>query len=559
MSHSSRLPPEQTFNDIADLFLTQDGDGIVAQPELLPVQLPCVDQTLDTNEPVVIKPRDMVPLTINTVSQPRIGPVDQTCLIDRMIVGNLPVHAGLWISQIAAALSRIEGPVVLLRSQPPSTATLDLYPTVQFDEITLDRLTATPPRTLAEAHRTTQSLGWQWLLPMHSIGQAKQLATMPMRRLLFATGADRPARCRVYELIKSAVAADLAPDGKIHIVIVGSDSWSAFQTFERLRRAVRRFLDRSLELVCIVPTIEPARMRSLARFAADSSALPHEYADPPDLFEWIKVSLSQNTAHVDIDTTNARIESEYSEISEQGTLHCSTDDCSLTEDTSQSGDQSEPVIEVRIPAEPDTDITTTSCISEEAASRTASIESTEVIQQDVCVEPTGVEENVTPCVEISIPQTPQLRLHQVFSLTDRVPGLIDIVGRFPDCPMVEIAIDPKGHFHTLAYDDGSSETLAQLLATCDWVREHAQLLNLLKAVPAQSGTELTDVYEDEINEVKVHDVNVIPHIFTSKPKEFAHLRRRHWRIHLLTNEAETFDNNDTRVIEHAPKWFHAEV
>jgi hypothetical protein len=192
---------------------------------------------------------------------PRVGEVTV------VLVGNLPVMAGLWTTQFADEVARAHGPTALVR--------------FERDDVTLELLRADgrqvpPPGAGAVA-------GW---LPRAAAGLRRWVACVPAEappvdavigaeRVVLLMGADEAAVTGSYLRLKqlSDECTNRGhPLSKVGVAIAGASPEQADQAYARLGDAVRSFLGIETDLAARLPRIE--RVESSARATYPASECP---------------------------------------------------------------------------------------------------------------------------------------------------------------------------------------------------------------------------------------------------------------------------------------------
>lgn len=192
---------------------------------------------------------------------PRVGEVTV------VLVGNLPVMAGLWTTQFADEVARAHGPTALVR--------------FEREDVTLELLRADgrqvpPPGAGAVA-------GW---LPRAAAGLRRWVACVPAEappvdavigaeRVVLLMGADEAAVTGSYLRLKqlSDECTNRGhPLSKVGIAIAGASPEQADQAYARLGDAVRSFLGIETDLAARLPRIE--RVESSARATYPASECP---------------------------------------------------------------------------------------------------------------------------------------------------------------------------------------------------------------------------------------------------------------------------------------------
>lgn len=202
-------------------------------------------------------------------SPPRVPATDGPSVgeVNVVLVGNLPVMAGLWTTQFADEVARAHGPTGLVR--------------FEREDVTLELLRADgrqvpPPGPGALA-------GW---LPRAAAGLRRWVACVPAEappvdavigaeRVILLMGADEAAVTGSYLRLKQ-LSDECTNRGhpltKVGVAIAGASPDQADQAYARLGDAVRSFLGIETDLAARLPRIE--RVESSARATYPSSECP---------------------------------------------------------------------------------------------------------------------------------------------------------------------------------------------------------------------------------------------------------------------------------------------
>lgn len=152
-----------------------------------------------------------------------------TC--EALIVGHLPVRAGLWLAPFADALAREQGPTALVRLD-------DEHPTLELLRGGEDALSEA--QSLREAIERTASRARHWIVRGREGVAPEELVAAEPDRLTILTGADNAAVVRTYQIIKSlhhAAERENRSMPACGVAIIGADPEQATLTFERIRAA----------------------------------------------------------------------------------------------------------------------------------------------------------------------------------------------------------------------------------------------------------------------------------------------------------------------------------
>ena len=184
--------------------------------------------------------------------------------VTTVLVGNLPVMAGLWTTQFADAVARIAGPTALVR--------------FERDDVTIELLRAdgrqVPPAGPAAVSRwlpRAASTVRRWLICVPAeTSPAEVLAAG--QEILLMTGADEAAVTGAYLRLKYLADEGVnagTPIERVGIVIVGATTEQAAHAAARLGDAARSFLGVDVETVACLPRIERVESSARATYPAE--------------------------------------------------------------------------------------------------------------------------------------------------------------------------------------------------------------------------------------------------------------------------------------------------
>ena len=184
--------------------------------------------------------------------------------VTTVLVGNLPVMAGLWTTQFADAVARIAGPTALVR--------------FERDDVTIELLRAdgrqVPPAGPAAVSRwlpRAASTVRRWLICVPAeTSPAEVLAAG--QEILLMTGADEAAITGAYLRLKYLADEGVnagTPIERVGLVIVGATTEQAAHAAARLGDAARSFLGVDVETVACLPRIERVESSARATYPAE--------------------------------------------------------------------------------------------------------------------------------------------------------------------------------------------------------------------------------------------------------------------------------------------------
>jgi len=187
--------------------------------------------------------------------------------VTTVLVGNVPVMAGLWTTQLADEVAKSGGPTALVR--------------FERDDVTLELLRAdgrqVPPAGPAAVTRwlpraATTIRRWLVCMPAET-APADVLAAG--NEIVFLTGSDEAAVTGAYLRLKHLADEGIhggAPLQRVGLVVVGATPEQAALAAARLGDAARSFLGVDVETIACLPRIE--RVESSARASYPSAECP---------------------------------------------------------------------------------------------------------------------------------------------------------------------------------------------------------------------------------------------------------------------------------------------
>ena len=211
-------------------------------------------------------------------------PRQDTASVDLLLVGHLPVRAGLWLGPYVDSIGREVGSAALLR--------LDLdEPTIEIYRGEPDSLPQLRHSSLQDAIDAFAPCVSQWIVRPPGDAWPEELASVGADRIVILSGADEAALVAAYRIVKDlADAAGKAgrPLPPIGLAVMGASRQAALQMVERLNRTASTFLGFEVQLIVAVPQMD-ASMRS-SRFeplAASASA------SLGSIIAWLRVDRSE--------------------------------------------------------------------------------------------------------------------------------------------------------------------------------------------------------------------------------------------------------------------------
>ncbi|MFT5422692.1 MAG: hypothetical protein ACI89L_000457 [Phycisphaerales bacterium] len=173
---------------------------------------------------------------------PSLGPAR----VELVILGHLPVRAGLWLKEYAASVATEDaGPVALLRLAP-DIASVDLIGSGGFEPHG-----AAP--TFGDAVRRARIDASRFVLRVNETAEPALAENEAVDRVTILTGTDEAALVASYRLVKSLAAAwdrqfELDEGPTLRLAIMGSGDASARAAATKLQSAAESFLQRRVEI-----------------------------------------------------------------------------------------------------------------------------------------------------------------------------------------------------------------------------------------------------------------------------------------------------------------------
>jgi hypothetical protein len=184
--------------------------------------------------------------------------------VTTVLVGNLPVMAGLWTTQFADAVARIAGPTALVR--------------FERDDVTIELLRAdgrqVPPAGPAAVSRwlpRAASTVRRWLICVPAETSPAEVLAVG-QEILLMTGADEAAVTGAYLRLKYLADEGInagTPIERVGLVIVGATTEQAAHAAARIGDAARSFLGVDVETVACLPRIERVESSARATYPAE--------------------------------------------------------------------------------------------------------------------------------------------------------------------------------------------------------------------------------------------------------------------------------------------------
>lgn len=486
---NSNLPfSRDAYDDLADLFLTEPAAASKHLAE------PIGDTPLPFPGRRTCQAVDAKPAGASAVRPSRLMAIMRV---------NLPVIAGPWLEQAAAAIASQVGPVVLIRERN-GKACLDLVAGRDGQQAAAAAL-AGPADSLPAAVEQLKPVIACWVVEAPVCAETRPTDWAGYDEVVLLTGADEAATVAAFAQAKS-ICASATVRPRLSLVVVGSEEEAARRSAGRIAQACEESLDCAIELRAIVRRMQPVPMRHLGRFVqseeltlAMADALSHASGKPiASPVAPLKREPEWTAPPASVTVPRVVLRPRTAAASPAATLPTVPPELRSTPRLHQA-----PAAEARsvpsrfVPEEP-----------RRSADR----------------EPPATESRPTPPVQPAIAEPSSRQAEPVGTLLSLLGDLQPLEIACPRAPGVELGFDLHGRLHALAEDD-SAEALQRLFVASDWVREHGALLTrlnpwLASAACADRGA-----------------VEVTPHLFTSRPRERRHLADGSLRIHILVRDA----------------------
>ncbi|HWB19970.1 MAG TPA: hypothetical protein VG711_06700, partial [Phycisphaerales bacterium] len=203
-------------------------------------------------------------------------PLHAGAIKEILIVGHLPVRAGLWLTPYADARARQVGAVALLRFDVPETSLQILRAPQRIAD-------AKDPKSLEEAVHLVASSIALWVIRPGTDCNADALIKLNPDRITLLSSADDAAVINAYQVLKSlADAANRAQCAmpSVGLAVVGAESKSAAITIDRLNRTATANLNLEISLDLCLPRMD-AGIRSTRYMSFPASASAQNSANAP--------------------------------------------------------------------------------------------------------------------------------------------------------------------------------------------------------------------------------------------------------------------------------------
>lgn len=369
--------------------------------------------------------------------------------LELVLLGHLPVRAGLWLKQYAALVSeQLDGPVALLR----------LSPDIASVDIVGQHADGTQAPTLQDAVRRARLDASRFILRVNETAEPALAEDSTVDRVTILTGADEAALVASYRLLKSLAAAwdrsfDLDEGPHLRLAIMGASPEAAEAAHHKLSSAAGSFLQRPVDIIT-----GPARLGSCPSATLFRGESGESVSDIIDL---LTPSGSSTSSPGTQPTPERPAQADLRLVGGSDIL----------EDDARDTFASVPERELHEP-------------SEELAP--------EIVVRPLAktAEPDGSREDVGHVPTASRVTAP--------SLSSRIEGLTRLATTCPYTPGVEFAADERGGLHLLTEHTGQSSHTARvdrLVAASAWTRAHLDLLLRAEPTLAMPSSDPNDDHE----------------------------------------------------------------
>jgi hypothetical protein len=412
-------------------------------------------------------------------------------VVELLMVGHLPVRAGLWLAPYADAIARRDGATALVRLDGDE-------PMVHVMRAGPDALPVEACRNLRESILHLGPSIRTWIVrPPYRAAPAELLGS-GAERVTILSSADQVAVANAYTLIKGLVEEarknerDLPRFG---LAVIGADEARATQVQRTISRTTREYLDLEVPLACCVPridaTLQSGPLRSFAGMARP---------DLDEVMAWIGDARQRPSATAAPPATPSATVAPPAAPAPPATAAPPT--------PAPTGEP--PIVDVpsAVRAVLESAPTTTSWSAPLTADPPRS--APPPVSGALKLSPKAAAE-VEP--KDPVEATEPVADGQPVPLAAHVPGLTPLLPRCPGHERVELAVDGDGVMHLL----GREGDLRDMTFVTAWARTHRELLAM--ACPDQAFDPRG---------------RTVCHVFTDDPLEVADLHGSDVHLHLLT-------------------------
>ena len=408
------------------------------------------------------------------------GGTTQT-MIELLVVGHLPVRAGLWLTPYADAVARRVGTTVLVRLDGDEP----MIQVLRGDE-------GWPPaeecRNLREAILNLGASVRAWIVRPSARTATEELLAQQADRVTILSSADQAAVVNAYRLVKDLVEAarqSVAQLPSLGLAVIGAQRDAADDMARRLDRTTAQCLEVSVPLLLCLPRIDAAvRASCLRSFPGQARPALDE------VLAWIEEARSRERPAGPPRQREAVAVSEPMPRKQPPPLRSAEAELPAAHD--EAAELGEPALS-DLEAPPSVE----DLIDGAAPKRTIKLAPKAAAE----LEPKEPAQSGEPDEE-----------GRPVPLAKYVAALTPIIPRCPGHERVELAVDKEGRIHLL----GREETLRDLPVVTAWARAHRHLLAM--ACPDQHFEPAAEI---------------ICHCFTDEPVKVADLHGSDIHLHLL--------------------------
>ena len=418
-----------------------------------------------------------------------------------LIVGHLPVRAGLWLTPYADGLARELGSIALLRLDGDEPALQLLRASTDAPSLTLDGV-------LEEAISDLAATTDMWVVRPSTASQPSDLVRCGAGRITILSSADEAAIVAAYQSIKDlAQAAEQSQVSlpSIGMAIVGVDHANAAAVIERLNRTTISFLGVEVKLVLAMPRMD-AGVKS-TRYVSFAGHAPPALGE---VMNWIDQARSKSATVQERPAVAGQL---YKERSELELL-----------DAERILRSPAPAAPRPAPAMPEVPAAPLTAPIPSFQARTPQAPAPEFIPRPTAAPPDAASPSPVPPIKLqpkpSVLMEPKQPSRAVepddrgkpIPLAKYVKGLTPLPIRSPGHERVEIAIDAAGQMHLLARE----HAMRELRIVESWAFAHREIIAM--ACPQHA-----------FNRVG----KTICHIFSAEPASLADLHGTDYCLHVL--------------------------
>lgn len=373
-----------------------------------------------------------------------------------VLVGNLPVLSGLWLSQYADREARERGAACMLRIDDDA---------VQLELFVANgrRPSIRPQATLAEALRAVAPVVSAWLV----VPRGSESIEIPtdVGEVVVLTGADEPAVIAAYTLIKRCMESiktrgDARAHPRISVAVLGATDDECAFVERTLDKTTRAFLEVELPVRGGLQQVKPMESAFRGTFDAHSPLVA-------DVFAMIRAAEAASAAETPAAESSTRFDRGERFTPRRERLAPRR---SLVEPA--------PIPFNRVAAIPPMPVAAAPAVVAAAAPAPARVPVPAAVAAPVpAPAPAPRATSVTP----SLPPEPVVpsRARAVqgdlpAQLVPELAGLEPIAMRAPRDKHIELAIDAEGRLHIV----GRATDATAILRVRGWAREHGELLSL---------------------------------------------------------------------------------